>query len=128
MRAAIISGVSPVGGTRFGSAPAASNAPGANGEAGTLIMYQNTFPGFQLEPDHNVRTLAHTPDVLLLDEPTANLDAVNIERVERLIAAYLTTHRACCIWVSHDRAQLERVASSLLILDAHGQPCDAPCS
>ena len=75
-----------------------------------------------------VRTLAHTPEVLLLDEPTANLDAVNIERVERLIAAYLTMHRACCIWVSHDRAQLERVASSLLILDAHGQPCDAPCS
>ncbi|MES1950327.1 putative ATP binding protein [Salinisphaera sp. S4-8] len=75
-----------------------------------------------------VRTLAHIPAVLLLDEPTANLDGVNIERVERLIGDYRNTHDACCIWVSHDEAQLARVASSRLVLDARGQPVSTPCN
>lgn len=74
------------------------------------------------------RTLALTPDVLLLDEPTANLDDRNIERVERLVGDYLSNRRACCIWVSHDRAQRERVASSQCQLDSTGQPIEASCN
>lgn len=74
------------------------------------------------------RSLAHTPDVLLLDEPTANLDDRNIERVERLIADYLSARHACCIWVSHDQTQLARIASSHYRLDSAGQPADVTCS
>jgi len=58
-----------------------------------------------------LRLLANKPQVLLLDEPTANLDAENARKVEAVIATYLETHKATAIWVSHDRAQLERVAS-----------------
>ncbi len=57
-----------------------------------------------------VRMLANQPRVLLLDEPTANLDAGNTRIVEKIVHDYLQQNRAAAIWVSHDRAQLERVA------------------
>ncbi len=57
-----------------------------------------------------LRMLSHCPRVILLDEPTANLDAKNITRVEDLVGNYLAKHNAIAIWVSHDAAQLERVA------------------
>lgn len=59
-----------------------------------------------------LRLLAHCPRVLLLDEPSANLDNGNTARVEALIRDYLDTHNAIAIWVSHDPAQLERVATA----------------
>jgi UDP-glucose/iron transport system ATP-binding protein len=58
-----------------------------------------------------LRLLAHCPRVLLLDEPSANLDRKNASRVESLIRDYIDTHNAMAIWVSHDPAQLARVAS-----------------
>ena len=58
-----------------------------------------------------LRMLANKPRVLLLDEPTANLDAENSRKVEALIAAYLDQNNAVAIWVSHNYEQLERVAS-----------------
>ena len=52
------------------------------------------------------RLLARAPEVLLLDEPTANLDEAATGRVESVVAeSGLAT-----LWVSHDEAQLERVA------------------
>ena len=58
-----------------------------------------------------LRMLANKPRVLLLDEPTANLDAENARKVEALVAAYLEENNAVAIWVSHNQSQLERVAS-----------------
>jgi ABC-type iron transport system FetAB ATPase subunit len=58
-----------------------------------------------------LRLLANQPSVLLLDEPTANLDPDNTQRVENMVADYLDRHQAAVIWVSHDRAQVQRVAS-----------------
>lgn len=75
-----------------------------------------------------IRLLSHEPQVLLLDEPTANLDAANIERVETLIADYRYRRDACCVWVGHDHNQLERVADHRLALDARGQPRHDSCS
>ncbi|MFN2308215.1 MAG: ATP-binding cassette domain-containing protein [Gammaproteobacteria bacterium] len=64
-----------------------------------------------------LRLLANSPKVLLLDEPTANLDARNIERVETLIAAYRREHEAAVIWVSHDPEQIARVADRHLRIE-----------
>ena len=58
------------------------------------------------------RLLAIQPRVLLLDEPTANLDQENSLRVEALVAAYLQTQNAAALWVSHDPEQRRRVADS----------------
>ena len=55
------------------------------------------------------RLLVNAPSVLLLDEPTANLDAHNAERVEVLIRQYRTTHESAVLWVGHDLAQRRRV-------------------
>ncbi len=57
-----------------------------------------------------VRALSGHPRVLLLDEPTANLDPENRGRVERVIADYQQRHQASALWVTHDAEQRNRVA------------------
>ena len=57
-----------------------------------------------------LRLLSGCPRVLLLDEPSANLDAGNAMRVEELIRNYIAEHNAIAIWVGHDAAQLARVS------------------
>ena len=57
-----------------------------------------------------MRLLSNRPQVLLLDEPTANLDPENTRRIEAVIDEYRQAQQALIIWVSHDQAQIERVA------------------
>jgi ABC-type iron transport system FetAB ATPase subunit len=64
-----------------------------------------------------LRVLANQPKVLLLDEPTANLDARNVERIEALITEYQRSHQAAVIWVSHDAAQIGRVSQRQLRIE-----------
>ena len=66
------------------------------------------------------RLLANRPRVLLLDEPTANLDPVNIHRVEQLVKDYLAEQQAACLWVTHTREQIARIADRELDLDVTG--------
>lgn len=56
------------------------------------------------------RLLEGAPRALLLDEPTANLDAENTARVESLVAAYRRDHDAPVVWIGHEREQIRRVA------------------
>jgi ABC-type iron transport system FetAB ATPase subunit len=58
-----------------------------------------------------LRLLANRPQVLLLDEPTANLDPANTQRVEEFISDYRQDRSAAVIWVSHDREQIARIAN-----------------
>ena len=57
-----------------------------------------------------LRLLVNKPRVLLLDEPTANLDETNGLLVEELIANYISEYKAIAIWVSHNQNQLHRVS------------------
>ncbi len=66
-----------------------------------------------------LRLLAGRPPVLLLDEPTANLDAGSIDKVERLITAYRRNEEAAVIWVSHDLKQLARVSPRYFMVKDH---------
>lgn len=65
-----------------------------------------------------LRLLANQPRALLLDEPTASLDTVNVGNAEAMIQAYRQKHQAPVIWVSHDPAQIHRVADRILRLEA----------
>ena len=61
-----------------------------------------------------MRLLSKRPQVLLLDEPTANLDPGNTRRIEAVIDEYRREQQAVIIWVSHDAAQIARVADRYL--------------
>jgi len=63
------------------------------------------------------RLLAQSPRVLLLDEPTANLDATNTQRVEACVDAYRDERQAPVLWISHDPEQRRRVAGRELRLE-----------
>ena len=57
-----------------------------------------------------LRLLCNQPRVLLLDEPTASLDPTAVARVEAIVARYRQEQGAAVLWVSHDPAQIARVA------------------
>lgn len=57
-----------------------------------------------------LRLLAQKPKVLLLDEPTASLDPTSVLAVEALIKDYAEKFNVPVIWVSHDQAQIKRIA------------------
>jgi ABC-type iron transport system FetAB ATPase subunit len=56
-----------------------------------------------------VRLLSRSPQALLLDEPTANLDRNSGRLVEETILAYRRRTAAPVLWISHDPEQRCRV-------------------
>ncbi|KAA8701994.1 ABC transporter ATP-binding protein [Pseudomonas proteolytica] len=48
------------------------------------------------------RALAHGPQLLLADEPTASLDPLNAERVMQALLTQAREHRAACVIATHD--------------------------
>jgi ABC-type iron transport system FetAB ATPase subunit len=62
------------------------------------------------------RLLANLPQVLLLDEATANLDPSNRARVEEVIEDYRRDRGVSVLWVSHDPEQRRRLGGRRLII------------
>ncbi|MGF7184321.1 tungstate transport system ATP-binding protein [Desulfitispora alkaliphila] len=56
------------------------------------------------------RALVFNPKVLLLDEPTANLDPTNIDIIEKMIVKYVRENKATIIMVTHNIFQAQRLA------------------
>ena len=51
-----------------------------------------------------LRLLARGPEALLLDEPGANLDRENRERLRRRVEVFLRERGGAAVWASHDEA------------------------
>jgi len=58
-----------------------------------------------------IRALVREPRALLLDEPTANLDAESIRRVERWLLEIIQHRELPTLWVAHDAEQIRRVSN-----------------
>ena len=63
------------------------------------------------------RVITRKPVVLLLDEPTANLDRENALRLEGVVLQYLKKMEGAAIWVSHSGEQLRRVANRMAVME-----------
>ena len=56
------------------------------------------------------------PDVLLLDEPTANLDPYNISQIEEIVARLNREQGTTCILVTHNIFQARRLAARVALM------------
>ncbi|MFO8048442.1 MAG: ATP-binding cassette domain-containing protein [Desulfosudaceae bacterium] len=71
------------------------------------------------------RALALSPDLLLLDEPTNHLDIDSIVWME----TFLRRHVPTLLFITHDRAFLEKMATRIMVLDRGrviSYACDYP--
>ncbi|MDP6793543.1 MAG: phosphate ABC transporter ATP-binding protein [Anaerolineales bacterium] len=62
------------------------------------------------------RALVLQPEVLLLDEPTANLDPYNVSLIESLISDQHRRHAATVVLVTHNVFQARRLAQRCALL------------
>jgi ABC transport system ATP-binding/permease protein len=68
------------------------------------------------------RALAQPANLLVLDEPTNDLDMDTLDLLEEMLADYEGT----LILVSHDRDFIERLATSTIALDGRGRAVETP--
>ncbi|MHB8862962.1 MAG: ATP-binding cassette domain-containing protein [Pirellulaceae bacterium] len=76
----------------------------------------HTLSGGQMQLVALARSLVTRPDVLLLDEPTANLDPARVGLVENVISEAQAENRMTVIWATHNLFQARRVASRIGLL------------
>ena len=62
------------------------------------------------------RAILQKPNLVLLDEPTANLDPNTTEQVEELIRQF-DTQNTDVIFSSHQLAQVQRLAQDIVFID-----------
>ncbi|HUT38149.1 MAG TPA: ABC transporter ATP-binding protein [Methanoregula sp.] len=75
-----------------------------------------TLSGGEMQRVAIARALVTRPEVLLLDEPTANLDPVNTELIENLILAIHRTFHTTIILSTHDMIQGQRLADRIGVI------------
>ncbi|MGE5629896.1 MAG: phosphate ABC transporter ATP-binding protein [Caulobacteraceae bacterium] len=62
------------------------------------------------------RAMVFKPKVLLLDEPTANLDPANVAMIEKLILHAKTEYGTSVIIVTHNMFQAKRISDNVVFL------------
>ncbi len=93
-----------------------------------------TLSGGEAQRVALARALVINPDVLLLDEPTANLDPYNVSLIEQIIRAQHAEHKTTFVIVTHNVFQARRLATraglllngKLVEVDATERFFDAP--
>jgi len=75
-----------------------------------------TLSGGEVQRVAIARAIAIEPEVLLLDEPTANLDPISASRIEELIASIIQHYATTIIMATHDLSQGQRLADRVGVL------------
>jgi tungstate transport system ATP-binding protein len=75
-----------------------------------------TLSGGEMQRVAIARAMVTDPDVLLMDEPTANLDPVSADIIESLIQKINHDHKTTIILATHDMAQGQRLADRIGVM------------
>ena len=75
-----------------------------------------TLSGGEAQRLSLARAIIHRPEVLLLDEPTANLDPANVAMMEKLILHARTEYGTSIIVVTHNMFQAKRLSDNVIFL------------
>ncbi|VVB84334.1 Trehalose/maltose import ATP-binding protein MalK [uncultured archaeon] len=62
------------------------------------------------------RAIVYSPDLLLLDEPTSNLDPANVAKIEEIIKKIRSEHGTTIVIATHNIPQVRRIADRVGIL------------
>jgi len=77
----------------------------------------DTLSGGEAQRVAIARAVAFDPELLLLDEPTANLDPGNIELIEKMICQMSREKNITVVIVTHNVFQARRIADEVIFLD-----------
>jgi len=75
-----------------------------------------TLSGGEMQRVAIARAIAIEPEVLLLDEPTANLDPISASRIEELIAKIIHQFSTTILLATHDMSLGQRLAGRIGVL------------
>jgi len=75
-----------------------------------------TLSGGEAQRVALARALVLEPEVLLLDEPTANLDPVSVKKIERVIRSIARQRSTTMIMATHDMSQGQQLADRIGVL------------
>ena len=88
-----------------------------NKNDGFLKRPVNAISGGEAQIVAFLRALQLAPKILLLDEPTASLDAQTAHSLEALVAAWQAQDpQRAYLWTSHDSTQLQRITNRQISL------------
>ena len=89
-----------------------------------MTSYKNrnakTLSGGETQLVAIARALVTEPEILFLDEPTANLDPISASKIEELISRIIYEHGTTIIMATHDMSQGQRLAKRIAVL-MHGE-------
>lgn len=75
-----------------------------------------TLSGGETQRVAIARALATEPEVLFLDEPTANLDPLSTSKAEEILAHVLREQKTAVVMATHDMSQGQRLAGMIGVL------------
>lgn len=75
-----------------------------------------TLSGGEMQRVAIARALVIEPELLLLDEPTANLDPVSVSKIEDVLAHIIKKRKTTVLMSTHDMPQGQRLADKIAVL------------
>lgn len=90
----------------------------------TQYSYVSKLSGGERRRLYLCTILMQSPNFLILDEPTNDLDILTLQVLEEYIAQF----KGCVIVVSHDRYFMDKIAEHLLVFEGDGRVTNFPSS